>query len=818
MLFYHRAIIPRGTTMRSLLILPLLLLVLVPHSAKAQEWPTTEWTVLDDGDGEHGRIYHPYGATDENGNDLHNDTKITHNPIFRDDLKKIAEKHARTLEFASRWYESLGFWAPIQFTQDMQVDVEDGETYVAYLKSDPSSISSSHGTDGTMHLTSSPDFIEADTPIWKLMESSAVHELYHGIQQNIRALRKAQEAKPPGPPNCPGDRGLDWFIEGTAAAVQIHWIERQKGIRYGHPFKGSDRAAWVRHFDQPLHYGSLPPEHRQKPIMTKVQHMSTMRRVSWACDYGTWYFWYALGDMLGGDNADKAVAYTKFIYHESGSWDDGGLANIDSGLKQVAAAYGAIGPYRDGLYDLYPQFVAQYLTEDKFFGHLEVVNLTAPGLFETESSPTEDDEANGGDLGPLASRAWRVRVHLPENTSAIPYAVRFTLDAQDGSNRDDLHLIVDEDVIGRPVDPTAPYAATRRPDRKPTSTDGAVEYLVRIANVSKDVADLVPVGFTLRVEVDGYYGEEVSDASNVDIPAGIAGELPPGFSVRGPGPWTCIGSTDARAVFDLITPDELGRDVDRALPEGRRDFSDRMDQMEIALQRMKRSGQSADITLEQFQAMRKQAETQFDALLPKHKMEVAAAADEARAQRTTILRATFIGKSDRGECQMILDATLKGREGGAQILVGAVDGTLYRDDEEAPTFEIGIIPAALLDMMRSGRRPDADPVGWDTCTMTTKEQQRERQSHCPPVVCSAGRLRLEKATQGRIAGSFQFDVVRWSEERVHGCRVPDGRGKVVGHFNVTSTDDGYDDNSLQSLQTGSVVMPGAPIIDRNILD
>ena len=147
-----------------------------------------------------------------------------------------------------------------------------------------------------------------------------------------------------------------------------------------------------------------------------------------------------------------------------------------------------------------------------------------------------------------------------------------------------------------------------------------------------------------------------------------------------------------------------------------------------------------------------------------------------------------------------------------------------------------MFPEAFLEMLQSGMTsmanaapgtvPEAvrgmdDPYdGWSICTMTDAERRAERESTasgCPPVLCTAGQLVLERAEQGRIAGSFQFEVLKWPDESSGRCRVPSGRDTVVGHFNVASTDDGYDDNSLGGFGLGGGltpgVMPGAPILD-----
>ena len=738
---------------------------------------------------------------------------------------RFAFKHRGMLEGASRWFESLGFPPPHMLATDGSLQANPDTPYVGFLSADGSSVSSSHDPNGYMTLTTHPGFLDADTPKWTLLEASAVHELYHGIQKGINPLLNAWiGAEPPRRTDCPGDLDVDWLVEGTAAMVQIRWLEGQAGVPYGHPFKGSNRAAWVRFFDQSLHRGSLPPDRRG----SADTQMSSAENVSWLCDYGTWYFWYAIGDMIGRTDAEK-VTYTRFLFDQGAGWADAGIENVDAGLKAAAAAYDAIEPYREGLYDLYPEFVAQYLTDDQFYENLEEVDLEAPGYFETTSS------LSGGPLEPLASRAWRVRVRLPENgnASSIPYAVRFSLDAPDEDDRDDLHLIVDEDVAGRPVDDTAPYVAVERTDEA-AAIDGTVEYLIRVANVATEAEETEDRAFSLRVEVEGFYGEDVTGPSASDI----ADELPPGFSVRGPEAWTCDGGPNVRAIFDLATPDELGRDLDRALPEMARDMSDMMDNMEIMIQRMERQGQAAGMSSEEIAEMRQRLEAEMEAARVEVQPDVDRGADEMRARRVTQLLATFVGRNGGGECQMTLGATLVGREGGAQMIPGAVDPD---PNGEAPEFEVSVFPEAFLDRMRAGMAAasqsrlgsipsdlgevDDAHGGWTVCTMTARDREQARSSEtqrqryyaesppCEPVLCTEGRLVLERAEQGRIAGSFEFEVVKWADEVIDGCQVAEGRDTVAGHFNVASTDDGYDDNSIGGFGLGTGLAPGMPILD-----
>src|SRR5690606_36271978 len=315
---------------------------------------------------------------------------------------------------------------------------------------------------------------------------------------------------------------LAWLWEGTAAMVQIRWLEQTEGVSWGHRCKGWTRPPWVRVFDQPLHWGAIPFEHQESFDRPQASGIGT-EAPSWACDYGTWYFWYAVGDMIGRNEREK-VAYTWYILDTKGSFDNAGIEVVDLGLKRAAKEYDAIRLYRGGLYDLYPQFVAQYLTEDRFYDNLETVELGTPDLYQASSSARSD-----GPIAPLGSRAWRFRVKLPKD-SAFPYNVRFTVDTPEGTDRDDLHLIVDERVVNRPVDPTAPYADVQRTNLATPAADGAVEYLVRVANVAETASETVDAQFSLRVEVDGFYGNDVSSELTADDIGRVAGELPPGFN------------------------------------------------------------------------------------------------------------------------------------------------------------------------------------------------------------------------------------------------------------------------------------------------
>lgn len=768
------------------------------QSNRSGGWPTTDWIVVD-------------------GN------ATVDAPPPSGERGRLAEKHRKALKAASPWYQKLGFPAPRQLTEGRDLPVESGEAYLGFLKTSPDSPFSHHDSDGEMWLTSNPGFLAEDEPMWQLLKASAVHELYHAIQRGMTRSLDAAARDPDriellacqktGSSHIPSD--LNWITEGTAAMVQIRWLEQQSGERWGHPFKGSHRPTWIRQFDQSLSLGWLSSEQRQPRGKGDM--------ASWSCDYGTWYFWYAVGEMIGRNDGEK-VAYTRYLYSGPRAWGIEGIGAVDLALQRAAEEYDAIRAYRGGLYDLYPQFVAQYLTEDDFYGNLQTVELGTPDLYETRSLPKGSPLGPvdpRGPIEPLGSRAWRFSIKLPENESSIPYNVRFTLDALHGTDRDDLHLIVDEHVVHRPVDPTAPYADVQRTDLATPAASGAVEYLVRVANVAANAAETEDAMYSLRVEVDGFYGSDVvsSKLTAGDIDR-VAGKLPPGFNMRGPQPWSCGSDKTSRALFAVRTPDEAVRDLERSLPQAGRNTENWLDELEIKADKEGKAG-NPTMSREELAAFRRQMEGLVadgrNAVQP----HVTVAADRERARKTTTLAATFVGQGDDGECQMTLSATLEGSRGGPQVVAGAVDESQYPTDE-APEFSVRVHPTGMLRAMRAGVSTvhPADPRrgDWEVCTMNEAEQQRTRglaSASCPPVVCSAGKLTLEAAEQGRIAGTFEFDVVRWPEDKyADRCGTPLARDKVVGHFNVSSTDDGNEGKGLTDIATSSV--PGAPILKLDI--
>lgn len=615
--------------------------------------------------------------------------------------------------------------------------------------------------------------------------STPVHELFHAVQETTLEPHGAQA------------EAHGWIVEGTATAAEYAWNQRLHG-----DFGMAGRPDL-----------SLP---LTDPRTANIYPMG--------------HFWYRVGEMLV-PTGTSALAPLQFVFAQSAGWEGSGVAAVDAGLRAAAAHFQAPRAYREGLYDLFPEYLAQH-TDERYFSTVPTLELQAPAVHDLE-----------GALLPLASTAMQVRVDVDEERLTVRgIPVRFTLDALGGGAlgdaRDPLHLVVGERVAGRPALASTPFTHV-------VQVFSDTTLLVRVANVAEEPAATGPAAFMLRIEAEGFYGEAVADGAASPPSAqgadgarpgdtlDVGGALPPGFSVRGPGPWTCEGGRRSQAIFDLMTPDELGRDVDRAVPEMERDLGDMMDHMEIMVRRLEQQGIAAGMTSEQIADLRREAEAAMATARAEAQPEIDQAADEMRARQMTELMATFVGQAGGRECQMTLAATLTGREGGAQILAGSVDEDLYPEDE-VPGFGVVVFPGAFLDAMRgglpglSGLEPGTIPTGltddpfdgWEVCTMTAREaadaREAARGSDCPAVTCTAGQLVLDSAEQGRIAGTFQFEVLKVPETSGGNCEVP-LRDTVTGHFNVASTDDGYDDNSLSGFGfnmtgSGTGMVPGVPIL------
>lgn len=792
----------------------LLFLAIAPALAK---WPTTDWIVLEQAEEKDWQW-------DSNLNQF---IQVVVKQDPEGERRRIAGYYADMLEQASRWYESLGFPAPRQATvagnSEQNIRNAAGDDYLAFLKTDTTDVGSSHDANAFMSLSTYPAYFNPPLKPWyKVMRYAPVHELYHAIQGSHEAYSAYTGTQPTGPARCDNAARADqWLTEGTAAYVQLRWIERIKGIKYGHLFKGSPRKAWLRYFDQPLHWGSLPPDVREDHGLDDGHGGVN----SWYCSYGTWYFWYAVGEMLQGrgslaERQRHRVTYLQYIFSQAGPWKGSGLAMVDAGLRKAAQAFDVIRPYREGLYDLYPQFVAQYLDDDQFYQRLHEVELSTPGMYETESAAGAPPGSPAGLLQPLASRAWRVRVLVPGSEDVRQlYTVRFTLDAKPGTDREDLHLIVDRRVVQRPASRDTAYTLEKTVDVV-SADPSTVEFLVRVANVARDVNAMHPAGFRLKIEVEGYYGDKQSVAPmhqaddfdpETDVEA-IVGALPPGFAIQGPGPyWRCTGGTKARARFALMTPDATADAVAKMAPEAMQSMTGGFDSAMIKMEQMRRMGMLPDsIDLAALRAAAQRAQKKLEQYRPMLEQRSAEAAAKTRARRETTLTATLVGMNGDAECQLTIGATWPGAAGGNRVVPEA--------SEDGGTFSAGVYPAQVLKFMRNPLQAMGNSLA-ELRQLRTLGQDRRWKScrvmsgQCANVQCNPGELRLKAASKDHIAGSFRFDVVKVPTDPDRSCPRQVTRATVTGHFNVyTSIED--TGTVLDALLPGrtSGGLPGAPIL------
>src|SRR5690554_1765936 len=602
----------RILTIPVLFMAGLLLAAAAPAYAK---WPTTRWIITEEPSKGGGA---PEGTR-----------------------KAIANKHRDMLEDASVWFQSMSYPAPHQINNRRELKFRDGDRYLAYLRADPSNPVSVHSSAGWMGLSSHEGFLKPQTPNDRVYRASSVHELFHGVQLAYPAYRSwASKSSLPGPPLCDdGERANDWLTEGAASAVQIQYLERENGRPLSHPFHGPSDIRWVRAFDQPLHWPRLPGEH-------SVSLPAGVAKHSWQCAYGTWYFWYAVGNMLGSPDLrdPRRTGYLQHIFSQKGSWTDSGLAMVDLGLKHAAAEMDALRPYHGGLYALYPQFVAQYLNVDEFFEDVEQVVLQTPAVYE-------DGSHNSKPIEPVATRAWRIRVQIPQvSASDARYTVRFSLDSSSPAMKDGLHLIVDHRLVSRPEDSATPYSQLRRIHPHLLDADGGIEYLVRVANVARNAVDTEPAEFTLKVEVEGFYGEDVSSGS-------LPGAIPPGFAITGPDPkWSCFGDNDARATYAFMTPEGVASQLERMLPQSLKNIEDDLDRAEMQAQKYSQA------ELERIQRHRRRFESSFDASMEASDIErkVARAAAEMRLETESQIMVKLNGRNAAGTCDVLLVLTVPG--------------------------------------------------------------------------------------------------------------------------------------------------------------
>lgn len=744
---------PELMTMRSCLLFSFLLLI--PSVASAQPWPTTDWHVVAKDGSELAGAYVAHGQT-----------------------------FGEMLEEASAWYQSMGYRAP-----DMERSERRPGAFLARLKDDPTDITSGNtyfpdrSPANRMRLTANLGMTSPSTPIERLMRASPVHELFHAVQWSYSAYATARPDAGVLPSCGTGTDAnrIGWFAEGTASALQVRWIEQVSGSSYT-PYGDPSRAAWIRYYDQPLHEPRLPESYLAGP--RREAERSAGR--SWLCGYGTWYFWYAVGELLA-ETPGQESAYFRSILERSETWkEDGGVAAVDHGLRDAAEAFDSSYRVDEGLYEIYPAFIAEYVDDEQFYETKDAVYLRGGSEVKWRD----------GTIEPLAAEAFKVTINVRDDLPAGESSrFRVTLDPQPG--RDQLHLIEGQVVHRRPLADEDPYQFE-------VPVRGDTTFFVRLANVAEEATATEGIDYAVRFELGGFYGAPASDpyaAPEVDIP--------PGFSVMSGPPALvgCSSGSGGQSVFDLITGAEAVGDMRRMVDEnaqGLEDMEEALDDGEFLIpgasptqrEAMAQAIESGQISPEEIARLRAALEkAQGQMAEVRRDVEADAVPTVARQYRgRSQLLVNLVGQAGDETCHVMIFAGLRGEEGGAQQLTVEDDQNTDRDTPlPVGISDVGYLSgSSMLEAMQSDDR-------FRTCMMTPREQESEAQTRCP-VVCSGGQLTLERAAQDHAKGTLQVDLVRTAPDRrdARDCPLVDRRELVVG-FNITSANQGPDADPLQGI-------------------
>lgn len=721
-----------------------------------------------------------------------------------------ADEFLAMLEEASTWFSSMGYRAP----SIMERAPGNSAAYLARVKESPTDIVSgvTYWNDPTpraqMKLTGNLGMTNPSTAIERLMWASPVHELLHAsmwMYPGFRAQRLREAASDSYKlPRCPDGTDaypLGWLNEGASSVLQIRWYERERGGTYGHPFTNPGTAAWVRHFDQPIHLGRVPSafENSRSPAYRAEREAGR----SWRCGYGAWPFWYFVGEELA-EEPGQETEYLRYIMEQPSGWEDGALGAVDRGLREAAVAFGSSYRVDEGLFELYPAFIAEYADTTAFYERPGIAILLGGSQLDQRSSI----------LDPLSTDAWEVNVTVPDDLDGGSVPFRVTVESDE--ERDQLHLIEGDRVIQQPLADEDPYETVVQIRRDTT-------FLIRLSNVAEEAADTEPALYTIRFEVGGFYGETATDVPEVDIP--------PGFSVMSGPPilTSCQGAAAEGSVFDLITAAEATGDVRRMVDGGERlldNMGEALDDGEVyfpgmtaaqrrAMQQAIESGAISPAQLAEMRAAVQEAQGEMDQVRQSGDEAQAELAQEYRDRSRLIM--TLVGSAGSETCQILITAGLRGEEGGAQML--SVEDT--EDDGPDDPLPVGIhsvgwIVGDVEDMQR-----DENPFG--VCMMTPREQERESRSSCP-VVCSGGSLVLEEASQGHARGTLNVDLVR-THSNPNGCPRVERRQLVVG-FNITSANSGQDadlfrgmsDETLRALGMDQAQIDAFRVFDGGLFD
>jgi hypothetical protein len=428
-------------------------------------------------------------------------------------------------EAASPWLRDLGFGGP-------RISERDGHRYAAkidnYGEDADAACREIHAdydyVDHLIRLSPCFHFQVLSEGAWTkahvwgdLYALTPVHELFHAVQHGYPGMNKETEGT--------------WIREGTALLVQL--AASRKGVvtlPYILPH---------RYYDIPLH-------------IPRTTDKNDLDWKHWA--YGSWYFWDFLGERL---ESTDGIVYLDVLFQQD-LQENNGLEGIEKGLLHLGT---------EGLYDLYPEFVAERLDSPCYFEDLGEFDREKPGA-PCETKPSRDRwiDLEPGDStrvnvssGELATEAFMVRTHVPAQGVGL---LRVRIPAR----RDDpaYHLVVGPRRVdvGDPVFGRFPFGA--RNLYRGAVSGGRDSVLIRVANVPEDVASVsggvgltfsegdIPVDVRLEVVkgVVSYTGPITGSYTVRENP-------PPNFSVftgAGPHPDACtvILSLASEDASDLV--------------------------------------------------------------------------------------------------------------------------------------------------------------------------------------------------------------------------------------------------------------------------
>ncbi len=341
------------------------------------------------------------------------------------------------LEDASVWLEGLGFREP-------KIDTLAGTpaAYKAYISDEKTAAEDGFVTHGiynpsewTIYMNSESYFAigEGDSEEDRKKNlandmsttASMVHELFHAVQRSYQSDWVYDSV------------GHGWIFEGMAEAVAFSWLKQNEE---------QSVSARARSYEYPLHRPEDPDETLD--------------------GYRTFHFWFSLGEVLGSKDQ---VQYLDHLLEQDLALSQG-LEGIDAGLRRWHA---------DGLYALYPTVMARYALQDAFFEDVTEHTLTYP---------RDEQVIAGQSVRPVATRAHRIEIEMPEGRTA-GISIRFAKE-----DRPDLHLLVDKqrrDIEGS--------GAARNVHRD--ALHGPTTLFVRVANVAPEAADSVEQEYDLEVRL-----------------------------------------------------------------------------------------------------------------------------------------------------------------------------------------------------------------------------------------------------------------------------------------------------------------------------